>query len=278
MGDTVMKAREGTKFYFVDEAGDTTLFNARGVAIVGREGVSRTFMVGVADVPDPVGARSALDALRADLLSRPYFKGVPSMSPQAGKTAACFHAKDDLPEVRWEVFKLLPTLGVKVQAVIRRKDTLVGEARFLLSRGGRLSEGDIYDDLVKRLFKNLLCRAEMHSVCFARRGKSDRQEALTGALQRAKHNFQRRWKKKHVDPPFAIRSSVPSADAGLQVIDYYLWALQRLIERNEDRYFASIADHFSLIMDLDDDRLAPYGRWYTVKDPLTLEKKKPLTS
>ncbi len=199
------------------------------------------------------------------------------MSPQAGKTAVCFHAKDDLPEVRWEVFKLLPTLGVKVQAVIRRKDTLAGEARSLQSKGGRLSEGEIDDDLVKRLFKNLLHRGEMHSICFARRGKSDRQEALTSALQRAKLNFQRQWVTE-TDPPFSIRASVPSADAGLQIIDYYLWALQRLIERNEDRYFASIADHFSLIMDLDDVRLAPYGRWYTGKDPLTREKKKPLTS
>jgi len=35
-------------------------------------------------------------------------------------------------------------------------------------------------------------------------------------------------------------------------------------------------------MDLDDKRLKPYGRWYTAKDPLTLDKllskKKPLGS
>jgi hypothetical protein len=272
-----MKTPEGTKHYFVDEAGDTTLFNARGVAIVGNEGVSRAFMVGVADVPDPAAARSALDALRSSLLADPYFKGVPSMSPSGGKTAMCFHAKDDLPEIRREVFKLLPTLGSKVQVAIRRKSDLVSEARLLHSLGQRLGPSDVYDDLVKRLFKNLLHRGESHEVCFARRGKSDRQEALTIALRRAKENFRRHWKSE-IDASVTIRASVPSGDAGLQVIDYYLWALQRLIERDEDRYFATIADQFSLIMDLDDQRTKPYGRWYTTKDPLTLDKKKPLTS
>lgn len=272
-----MKTPTGTKHYFVDEAGDTTLFNGRGVPIVGMEGVSRTFMVGVADVPDPAAARVALDTLRGSLLADPYFRGVPSMSPAGGKTSLCFHAKDDLPEVRREVFKLLPTLGVKVQVAIRRKADLVSEARFLRGMGQKLGPSEVYDDLVKRLFKNLLHRGEAHEVCFARRGKSDRQDALTLALQRAKENFRKQW-KADVDSPFSIRASVPSADVGLQVVDYYLWALQRLMERDEDRYFASVADQFSLIMDLDDTRLKGYGRWYTAKDPLTVGKKQPLTS
>jgi hypothetical protein len=245
--------------------------------IVGREGVSRLFLVGVADVPDPLAARAALDGLRASLLADPYFRGVPSMLPASNKTAACFHAKDDLPEVRREVFKLLPTLGVQVQAAVRRKSDLVGEARMMYSLGVKLRASDIYDELVKRLFKNLLHRGSSHLVCFARRGKSDRQDALTAALQRAKQNFRQQW-KTDADPPFAIRASVPSADTGLQIVDYYLWALQRLMERDEDRYFASVADQFSLIMDLDDKRQKPYGRWYSTRDPLTLAKKKPLTS
>ncbi len=143
--------------------------------------------------------------------------------------------------------------------------------------GTKLRPSDVYDDLVKRLFKNLLHRGESHEICFARRGKSDRQEALTMAIHRAKENFRRHW-RSDVDQPFAIRASVPSADAGLQIVDYYLWALQRLVERDEDRYFAAIASQYSLIMDLDDKRAKPYGRWYTTKDPLTLEKKKPLAS
>jgi len=272
-----MKTPDGPKYYFVDEAGDTTLFNARGVVVVGMEGVSNTFIVGVADVPDPAHARLRLEQLRTALIADPYFKGVPSMQPGTGKTASCFHAKNDLPEVRREVFKLLSSLGVKVQAAIRRKADLVGTARILHARGEKLRASDVYDDLVRRLFKNLLHRGSSHEVCFARRGKGDRQEALEAAITLAKRNFRRKW-NTDVNQPCLIRSSVPSQDAGLEIVDYYLWALQRLIERDEDRYFAAVADQFSLVMDLDDKRTRPYGAWYTAKDPLSVDKKKPLGS
>ena len=34
-------------FYFLDEAGDTTFFNRRGVIIVGNKGCSNVFMIGL---------------------------------------------------------------------------------------------------------------------------------------------------------------------------------------------------------------------------------------
>ena len=37
--------------YYVDEAGDGTLFNARGKVIIGEEGCSRYFMLGILEVP-----------------------------------------------------------------------------------------------------------------------------------------------------------------------------------------------------------------------------------
>ncbi|CAN5828333.1 hypothetical protein BH11PLA1_BH11PLA1_01180 [soil metagenome] len=263
--------------YFVDEAGDTTLFDARGSLIVGKPGVSRCFMLGVADITDVSTATARLQELRKNLLADPYFRGVPSMSSDGGKTALCFHAKDDLPEVRREVFRLLPTLPATVQIVIRRKETLAQEARALFAIGRRLGASDTYDDLVKRLFKNLLHRGTETHVCFARRGKDDRHDSLTRALARAAENFRSQWNR---DTPvrFTIRSSTPSADPCLQIADYLLWAVQRLFERGEDRYFQLVAPQCKLIIDLDDRSLKPYGRWYTSKDPLTLQKMKPLAS
>ena len=117
--------------YFVDEAGDLNLFDKKGRVLLGTPGVSNFFMVGVARIPDPEQARTRLEVLRAELMADPYFKGVPSFQPGEKKTALMFHAKDDLPEVRREVFKVLPEIGAKVQAAIRRKDVLVREAQAL---------------------------------------------------------------------------------------------------------------------------------------------------
>ena len=58
--------------------------------------------------------------------------------------------------------------------------------------------------------------------------------------------------------------------------DYLLWALQRMVERGEDRYFASVASHFRLIMDLDDRRHQTYGEWYSDSSPWSLKTLKPI--
>ena len=260
--------------YYVDEAGDTTLFNKRGHTIIGKEGVSRVFMVGVAYLPDSKLAHHELEKLRDKLLADPYFKGVPSMQPEAKKTAICFHATDDLPEVRREVFKLLPEFGAKVQVAIRRKEYLVKTARLLHQRKTKISPDDIYDDLVKRLFKTGLHTAKKNRIVFARRGKV-RRRALENAIKKAKINFE---KKTGIcfDSETVIFSAYPSQYAGLQVIDYYLWALRRMFERGEDRFFRLLAPAYRLVMDLDDTRNKPYGQWYSDANPLELEKIKPV--
>ena len=198
------------------------------------------------------------------------------MHPEGGKTALCFHAKDDLPEVRREVFRLLPTFGAKVQVAIRRKVDIAAEARDAFQRTGqKLSPHDVYDDLVKRLFKPLLHKADQNHIVFARRGKSKRQEALKLAISKAKRNCEAAWGIS-ADRPTATASAYPSESAGLQVIDYYLWAVQRLFERGEDRFFTLLASQYRLIMDLDDQRNRPYGEWYSDRNPLELGKIKPV--
>ncbi len=240
---------------------------------MGRSGCSKCFMIGVAHLPNPPAVEKALGDLRDELLNDPYFRGVPSMQPTARKTAVAFHAKDDLPEVRREVFKLLPSFGAKVQVAIRRKDELVSFARFMHSDGQRLHANHVYDDLVKRLFRNLLHKADENRICFAWRGKTDRAEALRKAIQKAKENFKRRFGKRS-DKPTSVESAYPSQRAGLQVIDYYLWALQRLFERGEDRYFELLRPQYRLIMDLDDRRNRRYGEWYSDSNPLSPGKLK----
>jgi predicted RNA binding protein YcfA (HicA-like mRNA interferase family) len=59
--------------------------------------------------------------LRTSILADPYFAGVPSMQADRRKTAIMFHAKDDLPEVRRQVFQCLQTQAVHFFAVVRTK-------------------------------------------------------------------------------------------------------------------------------------------------------------
>lgn len=139
--------------YFVDEAGDPVLFDRRGRVRAGTPGCSQYFMLGNLDVEDPEELRLRLDTLRAELLRDPYFKGVPSMQPENRKTAVAFHAKDDNPEVRREVFRLLSQCELRFYAVVRDKRALVKSVkqRNRSDPAYRYNQNEQYDNLVSKI-------------------------------------------------------------------------------------------------------------------------------
>lgn len=257
--------------YFVDEAGDPSLFNARKHVIIGNEGCSRYFLLGVLVMVDPEPLTQDINQLRVELLADPYFKRVPSMQPQAMKTAIAFHAKDDLPEVRRKVFKLLMHHPLRFLGVVRDKQAVLAYVRQLNERDPtyRYHPNELYDSLVSRLFKNLLHKEESYQVHFARRGSSDRTTALGAALEQARRNFFRSWKMTEA-APVKVVAGWPEHYAGLQAVDYFLWALQRLYEREEERYLEFVWPQVSLVHDVDDTRHKPYGAYYDKRRPLTL--------
>ena len=260
------------RHYFVDEAGDLSFFNKKGRIIVGQPGASKFFMVGVAQIADPEAVAWELNALRSSLMTHPRYKGIPSMQPQAKKTAIAFHAKDDYVEIREQVFELIQSFDIKVFVAIRSKTEIAEAAKAnFKSLGKKLQQNAIYDDLIKRLFKNLLHKSDIIQIAIARRGKEAREEALEQAINQAQKNFEAKWKISS-NSSILIEPAYPSQVVGLQVVDYYLWALQRLYEREEDQLFKPLAQKYRLIMDLDDRRNKPYGEWYNDRSPLTLEK------
>ena len=259
------------RYYFVDEAGDATLFSAKGQIIVGHEGCSRFFILGLLDVREPDALANDLETLRLSLLADPYFRGVPSMQPEQRKTALAFHAKDDLPEVRREVFALLRSHLLRFFAVVRNKRQVIEyvRQRNQQDRYYRYNPNELYDYMVRRLCKNLLHKDDAYEICFAKRGKADRTVALQQALEAARQRFSSQWSVQS-QGPIHVSPRSPQESAALQAVDYFLWALQRLYERREDRFLGFIWPQCSLIHDVDDTRRARYGIYYTQKRPLTL--------
>ena len=112
-----------------------------------------------------------MERLRSDLLSDRYFQGLASMQPVARKTALMFHAKDDLPEVRREVFSLLLRRQVRFFAVVRNKSRLLDYVRQRNERDAayRYSPNELYDYLVRRLFRDRLHQDDEYQIFFEAR-------------------------------------------------------------------------------------------------------------
>lgn len=264
-------AENKKRHYFVDEAGDGTLFGKSGGIAIGTEGCSKFFILGVLAVSDPEALTNELNLLRQHLLADPYFKKVPSMQLEAKKTYYAFHAKDDVPEVRREVFSVFKKHDLQFLAVIRNKHKVLEYVRQRNSQDPayRYHPNELYDFMVRILFKDLLHKENEYDVTFAKRGTQDRTTSLREALEKAKFRFatQRNISNNSV---VNVIPSTPVECVPLQAVDYFLWSLQRFYEMREDRYIELLWPLFSLVRDLDDTRIARYGCYYTQKRPLTL--------
>ena len=131
----------------------------------------------------------------------------------------------------------------------------------------RYHPNELYDHLVKRLFKNCLHKSDVYNIYFSKRGEKSRTKALFDALETARLKFCNEWgvasqSRINVIPAFSYQY------AGLQVVDYFLWALQRLYENDDDRFINFLSPSISLIIDIDDVRNNKYGTYYDKQHPI----------
>lgn len=259
--------------YFIDESGDSTIFDKHGNVIIGNKGNSKFFMLGLLTVGDPYSLRRDLEHLRQTLLADPYFKDVPSLQPQQKKTAVAFHAKDDLPEVRHKVYELLKQRSdIEFFAIIKEKQKTL---EYVLSRNEKDEKylyhpDEMYDYLCRRLFRDRLHLADEYQVIFSQRGNKKRNRALKEQLDIAQERHMQAIPKNQ-RPKINVVSGLSKHYAGLQAVDYYLWALQRCFERGEDRFICNIWSQCKLVTDIDDQRNKDYGEYYTGRNPLTVD-------
>ena len=255
--------------YFIDEAGDTTLFDKRGKKLLAGNGASKFFILGKILVADPAQLRRDLRNLRAELLADPYFRGVPSMQPEERKTAILFHAKDDRPEVRREVFKLLLKHDIKFYAVVRNKTDLANFVRQQNQRDPayKFRERELYETLTRELFGRLRQNAHVVNILFASRGNITRNEALREPLKQAEDFFEAKFgfRRSH---ELNVEAKGSREDECLQACDYFLWALQRHFERDESGFIEMLWDKVGEIVDLDVEHKDRRGLVYGPKQPI----------
>lgn len=257
-------SQDNPNWFFVDEAGDPTFYDRRGNYIVGQEGCSPILLLGFIETSDPKPIRVALLELQREIVNDPYFQGVPSIE----KTALAFHAKDDLPEVRLLVYRLLATLDFKAQFIVARKIERVFRNSFAAN------ELKFYDHLVTQLFKNCLHQEQDNWVYFAKRGSRNRQAPLEAAIHESVQSVDEAGKTQ-INTNITVQSQTPLGEPCLSVTDYMNWAVYRAFTRGEMRYYRAMVEKVSLLVDLYDSERYPQN-WYNEQNPFDIQKITPL--
>lgn len=256
--------KDETSFFFVDESGDPTFYDRRGNLIVGHKGCSPILILGFIETQNPQAIRREVLALQKEIVDDPYFQSFSSIQ----KTAVAFHAKDDVPEVRYRFFKLLATLDFKAQFIVARKIERVFRNNF------QAKETLFYDHLVSLLFQNVLHRHQRNSIYFSKRGSRDRQIPLSHAIQASINRFEQKWDVS-ITTEIDIQAQTPEGEPCLSVVDYMNWAVYRAFVRGQMGYYNTIADKVSLLVDLYDRANYP-NNWYKRSNPFDAKKITPL--
>ena len=259
------------RHYFIDEGGDSTIFSRRGKVPVGTEGGSRFFILGLLEVSEPTALQRRLEELRTELVNDAYFKGVPSLQPNARKTALAFHAKDNLQEVRRDVFRLLrETEGLRFYAVVADKLSVLEYVRQRNRQEPeyRYQPNELYESLIRYLFKERLNQHSQYEVTFSKLGKTTNPTDLRKLVDDARTPVGTQPDIGY-ETVISVSAATPPEHGGLQAIDYFVWALQRFYERGEERYLAYLWPAVRLVHDIDDTREVNTGMCYTQNNPLT---------
>jgi len=254
---------------FLDEAGDTTFFGKGRVPILGREGVSMSFGLGMVKITGSVAdARRQIESLCQSVELDGYVNRIPSVMKRIQSGGFYFHAKDDPPEVRERLFRWIKDASCSLEMVVGRKIPTL----FARKHNGRDSE--FYADLLSHLLKNKLKLGQRLVINVAERGKTTRNHVLELALTKARERFAKRQSPSDIRSEVVFNVQNPRTEPLLCVPDYLAWAVQRVFERGEIRHYDFVKERISLVVDLyDAEHYERSQNYYTPKHPLTAENK-----
>lgn len=270
-----------TNHRFLDEAGDTAFYGKGKSAIIGSDGVSACFILGMVKFKEPLEPlRDKIFRLQNDIANDPYYQ-VPSILKKKQGNGYYFHATDDLPEVRKTFFDFIRETKCSFEAVVGRKTI----ERYETVHKGK--EDFFYADLLSHLLKNKLEGEAKLILNIAERGRSTKNSNLLLALEKAKERLAENLNKKNsaaslprvltrhdIVTNVAFNVLYPTQEPLLNVADYFCWAIQRVFEKGELRFYDYLKQQISLVVDLYDKK--NYNSWnnyYHPKNPLTVTNK-----
>lgn len=212
--------------------------------------------------------RAMVTELQKEIVNDPYYKDVPSIEKKKNKTGYYLHATDDLPEVREKIFKMIKDLDISFEAVVGRKIYNI----FINKHNS--NESEFYADMLSHLLKNKMELGGKLVLNISQRGKSTKNKNLEKAAETARKRFSKVKPDKVVQTDFVFNVQNPTSEPLLNVADYMCWAVQRVFERGETRYYNFVEEKISLIIDLyDSEKYEGSKNYYNHSNKLTTKNK-----
>lgn len=230
---------------FIDEVGDTTFFGKGGITILGQEGVSLAFGMGIVRIDRPLAeVRAEITALQKQVESDPLLNPIPSVAKRIAKGGFFFHACKDTPDVRTVFLHYLRDLPCGIEVVMARKIPSI----FVQKHHGK--DDEFYADILSHLIKSRLHESQRMVLNVAERGSSTRAKVLEDALGKAVGGDGLAPQQDDRKGQVVFNVQTPLTEPLLSVADYLGWAVQRVFEMGDLRFYTYLREKIQLVVDL----------------------------
>lgn len=258
-----------TNHRFLDETGDTTFLGKGGSLILGKDGVSLSFGMGIVRIDRPLDeVRTEIRKLEARVANDPLLNAIPSVQKRISAGSFFFHACKDSPDVRAVLMRYVRELPCQAEIVMARKIPSLFEKQ----HHGR--DEEFYADLLSHLIKNRMKREGRLVLNVAERGSSTREKVLSEALWIATERAVERSGVSAIKTHVVFNVQNPRTEPLLSISDYLCWSVQRVFEHGELRYYNYLIDKIRVVVDLyDRSKYEGSRNYYTKRNPLTAQNK-----
>ena len=206
--------------------------------------------------------------LQDEIINDHYLNQIPSIKKKINKGGFFFHATDDPPEVRQIFYKYIKSLNCSLEIVVARKIISL----FANKHNNR--ETEFYADVLSHLLKTKLRSGQKLVLNISQKGNSTNNTNLQKALDLAMIRFEKKRPKSEIKSQVVFNVQNHRTEPLLNIADYLCWAVQRVFERGEMRYYNYIQDKISLVIDLyDSEKYHDSKNYYKKGNPLTPENK-----
>jgi hypothetical protein len=213
--------------------------------------------------------REQIRQLQVDISNNPLFETPSLLKKRSSAGGYYLHATDDIAEVRLKFFEFIKNLNCSFEVVVGRKSIGLYENKY------KGKEEYFYADMLSHLIKNKLSKGEKLIMHISERGKSTKNTNLDLALRKAVQRYkQTKGDETQIKTEVIFNVNYPTNDPLLNVADYFCWAIQRVFERGEVRYYNYLKEKISLVIDIYDySKYKKWANYYNPKNPLTAENK-----
>lgn len=211
-------------------------------------------MLGMVKYKQPLlSTRQSIVDFVTTIESNPFFNTIPSIKKRIEKGGLYLHAKDDPPELRYKVFEFMRTeVNFTLQVIVGRKEL----GRFV-SKHNR-QEREFYADLLSRMLHDKGNHSKL-VLNIADRGSSTRIQNLEAATAKAEELYLKKQPHGHYDVKVQFNVQPYRQEPLLTIADYGLWAVQRVFEKGEARFYDTIMPKVRFVVDAYDPEHYKHG-------------------